>query len=124
MIAMGMDIEGKEMDTSGEEEDLQLRDLDLRRRKQPPSPSKKVEPTHPQQAKLRIYLRLPTEDQIMKEVDQTTNIRSLKKTSIEQLDMDPRTKLSIKYKSAKLPDGITIGGARISNGDILDVAYN
>lgn len=136
-------LEGEDVDASTDEElsiadsDVEDDKLSLRKSKPPPveptkTPAKTPAKTpvkpkpHPKQTKqdIRLYLRLPTEEKVMEVVTKSTTIKQIKSMLCEQEDLDPRTKITMSFEKAKLPDEITVQGAQLENNAILDVAYN
>ena len=130
----GMDTSSKG-DQCNDDSDIEESFLSLKKSKDKPKP--KPEPTPPptpqptphpipqqKNHELRLYLRLPTEEKVMEVVSRATTIKQIKSMLFEQEDLDRRTKVTISFEKAKLPDEITVQGAQLENNSILDVSYN
>ena len=118
-------------DYCSDDSDIDESFLTLRKTKDKPKP--KPEPTphptphplpQPKNQQLRLYLRLPTEEKVMEVVSRNTTIKQIKGMLMEQEDLDRRTKVTMTYQKAKLPDEITVQGAQLENDCILEVSYN
>ena len=118
-------------DSYNDDSDIDESILSMKKRKdtpkpkpdQPPQPTPHQLP-EPDQHQIRLYLRLPTEEKVMEVVSRNTTIKQIKGMLMEQEDLDRRTKITMSYEKAKLPDEITVQGAQLEQNCILDVTYN